>query len=105
MGTLIHFPRTVCSGSDSQRLLHAYRQVIGEAYNRTVDIGRYDRHTANVMTGFLSAATVALRPSGQEPWAARFEQAGHRLNEDWTCYQTEVVALCAAIDGQVVTGS
>lgn len=81
-------------------LLDAYRQALADGYNSAVDTGRYSESAAQVMMGFLSAATIALRVLGDEPWATRFEQSAERLKEDWACFEEEIPALCADLDAR-----
>lgn len=79
-------------------LLDAYRQAIADGYNKTVDCGRFDRSTVNVMVGFLSAATITLRITGNGYWAARFEEYAGMLEQNWSLYERCVPALCAELD-------
>lgn len=79
-------------------LREAYRSALADGYNATVDAGRYDQASAQTMVGFLSAAVIALRLSGDEVWAALFERSAKRLNENWRCYEGEIPALASTLD-------
>lgn len=81
-------------------LLDAYRTALADGYNSTVSTGRFDKSTAQMMAGFLLAATVALRTIGDEPWASRFEASAHRILADWRQYDHEIPALCADLDNR-----
>ncbi len=79
-------------------LREAYRSALADGYNATVEVGRYDQASAQTMIGFLSAAAIALRLSGDEVWAAIFERSAKRLNENWRCYEAEIPVLAIALD-------
>lgn len=78
-------------------LRSVYLEAIAEGYNSTKAVGRFDKATVNVMVGFLSAATIAFRATGDEEWAELLEECATKLNKDWKQYEELVVALHAKL--------
>ena len=78
-------------------LLEAYRLVISDGYNAGET---FNRGSVQVMIGFISAAVVSLRVTGDEHWAKRFEEAGHALEQNWMSYPVIIPNLCLQIDSR-----
>lgn len=79
MGNVISLPvqsRTVS-------LRDAYIDALREGYNAT---DRFNKATASTMVGYLTAATVAFRITGDEQAAEYCEKAAKELMTDWTSY-------------------
>ncbi|CAN7584779.1 hypothetical protein [Acidovorax delafieldii] len=83
------------SKQSSIGLLDNYRMVMADGYNTG---STFNRGSVQVMIGFISAAVVALRVTGDEQWAKRFEGAGEELKQNWMAYPRVIPELCAEID-------
>lgn len=84
--------------NDGTTLRQAYRSALADGYNATVELGRFDCASAQVMVGFMSAAVIALRLAGDEAWASLIECSAQRLSDDWERYEREIPALTSALD-------
>ena len=82
----------------SESLLDAYSGAIADGYNKLLDLGQFDRESAQMMVGFLSEATITFRTMCNEALAARFEHAADNLRNDWRSFKHVIPALWAAIN-------
>ncbi len=84
--------------SKHKTLIEAYRDGVAEAFNSLVGLGGFDRESSMVMVGYLSAAVVAFRLTGNETAAKQFVQVAARIHNDWRLLEEEVHALCTWLD-------
>lgn len=68
-----------------------------EGFNHIIDCGRVDRAAANVMVGYLSAAVIALRSTGNDWQADLFQAAASNLRADWRTFEGEIRSLVNAL--------
>lgn len=71
-----------------------------EGFNRLVDTGKVDKNAANLMVGYLSAAVIALRVTGNAGHAEMFYSTASRIHADWRSFEHEVRTLVAALQGE-----
>lgn len=76
----------------------AYHSGLADAWNAQVDVGRINREAANTMIGYLSAATIAFRVTGDETAATIFEKAGKALLADWRNFERSLRKLITELN-------
>ena len=81
----------------AESVLDAYLDTISAGYNNLIDVGRFDRESAQMMVGFFSAATITFRALCNEGLAAQFERAANDLRYDWRSFPRVIPALYEAI--------
>lgn len=82
-------------------MLVEYRKAIAGGVSALIQQGRFNKNDTLVMVGFLSAAIIAWRCTGNEKMASKFEAAATSINNDWKIFERIVQELCSELDEEI----